>query len=210
MVRWRAALAFFVLWGAGFEAAHAAEKKPGDGPRIIAVTPLEITRGTKTTLLLRGLKLDTATGVQVSPDTAQLAATIGEKKKAPLPNGAEANKIGDTQVAAIIDTPESLAATSLKIAVTTPEGTTAALEIPVVNATDLTDEKEPNGGFREAQPIKAGERLRGCIKEDKDVDVFRFEEACRYESNDRSARGAPELFARSRADALRSDRKLLS
>src|SRR4051794_21944916 len=40
--------------------SFAQEKKLADTPRIIAAAPLEVTTGGKTTLLLRGIKLDTA------------------------------------------------------------------------------------------------------------------------------------------------------
>jgi hypothetical protein len=161
--------------GTAVSSVSAQEKKPSDAPRIIAVAPLEITRGTKTTLRFRGLKLDDATAVQVTPASAGIVATVGEKKKATLPNGAEAKTVGDTEVSVLLETPESTTASALKIAVTTNGGTTQSLEIPVVKAADFTEEKEPNGGFREAQPLTFGQLLRGSIKEDRDVDVYRVD-----------------------------------
>ena len=44
----------------------------------------------------------------------------------------------------------------------------------VREAATLVEEKEPNGGFAEAQPIELGRTIRGSVKEDKDVDVFQF------------------------------------
>jgi len=104
-----------------------------------------------------------------------VTAELGEKKKATLPNGAEANKIGDTQVAVVLSLPDSLKDGSLKLSVITPDGSTPPLDVPIINAADAAEEKEPNGSFREAQLIQLGRLIRGCVKEDKDVDVYRFE-----------------------------------
>src|SRR3954462_1586495 len=97
-VRGRSTVAILIV-GTGIAVSCpvlAQEKKPSDAPRIIAVAPLEVTRGTKTTLRFRGLKLDDATAVKVTPTSAELSATIVEKKKATVPNGAEAKAVGDT------------------------------------------------------------------------------------------------------------------
>jgi hypothetical protein len=36
-------------------------------------------------------------------------------------------------------------------------------------------EKEPNNGFREAQPLTPGQQVQGAISQKQDVDVYRFE-----------------------------------
>jgi hypothetical protein len=45
----------------------------------------------------------------------------------------------------------------------------------VLRAEDLIEEKEPNGGFKQTQPLAMGKTLLGTVKEPADVDVFRFE-----------------------------------
>jgi hypothetical protein len=153
--------------------AVAQDRKMSDGPRITAVAPFTLTPGQPTTLHVRGLKLDTATGVLVQPTTAGLVVQMGEAKKSPPPNGAEAKKYGDTEVEVKLTAVPSSA--PLQLIVETVAGRTPPVLLPVVAASDSIEEKEPNGAFREAQPIGFDKIVRGCINTDKDVDVFRFE-----------------------------------
>jgi hypothetical protein len=152
-----------------------AEDKAPPAPIITAVTPLEIVPGVATTLHIRGLLLDTATEVRVTGVSGDLATQIKEKKKADLPNGLEAKDVGDTQVEATLTAPADLAPGEVKFRVVTPAGTTIEHSLRVAEASSLVDEKEPNNGFRNAQPIEFGETIRGAIQQDKDVDVFKFD-----------------------------------
>ncbi len=157
---------------AGF--AHSEDKKSQLTPVIIAIAPLELTPGVNTTLHVRGLQLDTATDVRFSGTLTTFAAQIKEKKKADLPNGLEAKEIGDTQIEVALTVPAELPVGSVHFKVVTPEGETSEHEIRVLNASDILEEKEPNDGLRTAQPLEAGKILRGSIKADKDVDVFKI------------------------------------
>src|SRR5439155_2829501 len=47
--------------------------------------------------------------------------------------------------------------------------------LTVVPAGALIREKEPNGGFHQAQSVSFGKTIQGVIGEAKDVDVFKFE-----------------------------------
>lgn len=153
-------------------AGHAQEKK-NDGPRITGVAPFTLTPGQTTTVRLRGLKLDTATAVVVQPATAGLVIERGEGKKSPPPNGAEVKKYGDTELE--VKLTAALPTAPLQLIVETSAGRTPAVALPVIAASESVEEKEPNGGFREAQPLTIGKIVRGCINSDKDVDVYRFE-----------------------------------
>ena len=150
--------------------ARAEDQKP-DTPRITAIAPLDVVRGQDTTLRIRGVKLSGETEVRFS---AALKVEIKEKKAAEIPNGLDAKDVGDTQLEVKLTVPGDLPAGPLALSVVTPEGTTAARELRVLDAANCVDEKEPNGSLREAQPIELGKTLRGTIKEDKDVDVFQF------------------------------------
>ena len=149
---------------------HAEDKTP-DLPRITAIAPFDLVPGKETSLRIRGVKLGNATEVRLP---SGLKAEIKEKKAADIPNGLDAKDVGDTQIEARLTIPADQPVGPLAISVVTPEGTTAPRELRVLDATSCVDEKEPNGGLREAQPIEMGKMLRGSIKEDKDVDVFRF------------------------------------
>ena len=45
----------------------------------------------------------------------------------------------------------------------------------MLSVEELIEEREPNGGFKQAQPLAPGKTLVGTVKEAADVDVFRFE-----------------------------------
>ncbi len=152
-------------------AAFAADDKK-DAPRLMGVAPLEVSPGTEVTLKFRGLKLDTVTEVRF-PALPAVKVDVKEKKKADLPTGQEAKDVGDTQCEAAAKLPADLPAGRLAVEVVTPGGVLAR-ELRVVAADAIVEEKEPNNGFREAQPIVPGKILRGKIEGEKDVDVFAF------------------------------------
>ena len=150
--------------------AALAEEKKDEAPRVFALFPIQLTAGEKTTLRLRGVKLKDATEVRVAPDAQ---ATLKEKKDTGVPNGLEAKDVGDNEVAIELTPPEGCG--KLSVEIVTPGGVTKSREVSVFPKDALVAEKEPNNGFREAQPIEPGKPLRGKIDADKDVDVFRFD-----------------------------------
>lgn len=147
----------------------AQDKK--DVPRITAIAPMSVTAGSVANLVVRGLKLDSATEIRF-PGWPALKAELKEKKKAALPNGLEAKDVGDTQFEASVTFPADLPLGTLAVEVVTPAGTTETREISVVEAATRVDEKEPNNGFTEAQIFELGKTVRGQVKEDRDVDVY--------------------------------------
>ena len=151
---------------------RAQEKKP-DGPRVTAISPITVSPGTTVTLKVRGAKLSTATEVRF-PTAPSVKVTLGEKKSADVPAGLDAKDIGDTQLEAELILPCDVAPGLLGFVVITPDGTATGGSVRVRAAAQLLAEKEPDNGFREAQPIELGGLMVGSIKEDKDVDVFRF------------------------------------
>lgn len=154
-------------------AASAQDKKP-DVPRITALVPLEVTPGSTAKLRVRGVKLAAASEVQFPDAKVPLTAVIKEKKAADLPNGLDAKDVGDSQIEFTIEVSAELPCGLVQFRVVTPDGTTAPGVLRVIEASALVEEKEPNGSFREAQPVELGKTVRGVIKEDKDVDVFQF------------------------------------
>ena len=150
---------------------QAEEKKP-EPPRVIAVAPIAATAGSTVTMRLRGAKLDKATELKFTG--SPLAAEIKSKAAVAVPNGADAKDVGDTQLEAQVILPAETKPGAMKFTVTTPEGTTEERELRILDAATLVQEKEPNGGFREAQEIAPGKLVLGALQEDKDVDVFRI------------------------------------
>ena len=152
-----------------------AQEKKSEKPRITAITPLQVVPGATVTLRVRGLKLNGATELRFAGAAGAMTGKVKEAKAADMPTGLEAKDVGDTQVEASVSVPAELPLGPLSFTVVTPQGDTPPAELQVVNGCDLVEEKEPNGGFREAQPIERGKLVRGSIKEDKDVDVFQVE-----------------------------------
>ncbi|MDB6172659.1 MAG: hypothetical protein JWL59_1970 [Chthoniobacteraceae bacterium] len=151
----------------------AQEKAPA-GPRITAIVPLEVVPGTAVTLRLRGLKLVDTSALEFPDAASRPIVEIKEKKKADLPNGLEAKDAGDTQVEVQLTVPADWQPGTVSFRVITGSESTPVCKLHIVEAAALVEEKEPNGSFREAQPIDFGKIVRGAIKEDKDVDVFKF------------------------------------
>lgn len=156
----------------------AEDSKPAT-PRITAIAPIEVVRGTTATLRIRGVALNGATEIRFPGAPLSIRGDITTKKNAEVPNGLEAKDVGDTMVEVNVVVPAELPSGVLALSVVTPDGTTPPREVRVVAASQIVEEKEPNGGFREAQPIEIGMTIRGLVKEDKDVDVFAFEGVAR-------------------------------
>ncbi len=153
--------------------ALAQEQKP-NVPRITAVVPLEVTPGSTATVRVRGVKLAAASKVQFLEAKTPLTAVIKEKKAADVPNGLDAKDVGDSLIEFTLTVPAELPGGLVNFRVVTPDGTTAPAVLRVIEAAALVEEREPNGSFREAQPVELGKTVRGVVKEDKDVDVFQF------------------------------------
>ena len=159
--------------------ASAQEKKDENKkkePRVTVVAPLAVTAGSTVTLKIRGLELLEATEVRFPGAKVAPAAEVKAKAKVPVPEKLEAKDVGDTQVEVELKLPPDTPPGELSLVVVTPAGETRPHALPVHAPQALTDEKEPNGGFRTAQEILASSAsvtLRGTIQENNDVDVFR-------------------------------------
>ncbi len=158
----------------GCSSTLPAQEKPAERPKIIAVSPLTLMPGANVHLKIRGLKLRDATEVRVSGAPAGVRAEIVEKKAAEVPNGLDGKLFGDTLVEVTLPVPDEPSAVGIHLSVITPSGTTPTAEVRIALPGSFVPEKEPNNGFREAQPTEFKRTIFGTVKEDKDVDVFRF------------------------------------
>ena len=151
--------------------ADAEDKKP-EPPKIVAVAPLRLVIGETQKIQLRGLKLKAVTEVRCTPP---MVLSVKEKKDAAPPNGLSANDVGDQELVVEVTVPADCTARTISLEVVTPDGTTIPREFAIVAKDAAAREKEPNNGFREAQPWDTGKPMTGRIDADKDVDVFRAE-----------------------------------
>jgi Bacterial pre-peptidase C-terminal domain len=154
----------------------AQDKKPPekkDAPRVIVALPLGIPAGKTTKVTLRGLKLDAATEVRFP--VVKATAKVVSKGKATVPNMQEAKHVGDTQIEVEVTLPADVPDGTAEFIVMTPAGESASHKLLVEKTIAVIAEKEPNNGFKQAQPITLPQAVDGAIGQNQDVDVFRFE-----------------------------------
>ena len=154
----------------------AQDKKPPekkDAPQVIVAIPLGIPAGKTTKVTLRGLKLDAATEVRFP--VAKATAKVLSKGKATVPNMQEAKHVGDTQIEVEVTLPADAPEGAAEFTVVTPTGESTPHKLLVEKTIAVIAEKEPNNGFKQAQPIALPQAVDGAIGQNQDVDVFRFE-----------------------------------
>jgi hypothetical protein len=142
------------------------------GPKIVVAIPLGIKPGATTRLKLRGLKLDTATEVRCQEPKG--SAKLLKKGSARVSDPKEANRVGNTEAEIEVTLPPDCPARTVTVTVLTPAGESPPHAL-LVDRVPVVAEKEPNNGFREAQPITPGQDVQGAISQNQDVDVYRFE-----------------------------------
>jgi hypothetical protein len=158
------------LLAAALAPAQGKKKAAPAGPKVLMALPPGVKPGATHKVTLRGLKLDGAKEVRLSKGTAKLL----KSQKVAVPNGLDANKVGDSQVEVELSIPADAAGDAVTVQVVTPAGTSTEHKV-LLDRTPIVTEKEPNDGFKTAQPIKVGDVVQGAISGGQDVDVFRFE-----------------------------------
>ena len=122
---------------------------------------------------MRGLNLDRASEVRLRE--AKGTARVVAKGKAAVPNQQPPAAVGDTQVEVEVTLPPDTPAGTVSLVVVTPAGETPPHALLVERSLALAAEKEPNNGFRQAQPITLPQAVDGAVGQPQDVDVFRLE-----------------------------------
>jgi hypothetical protein len=148
-----------------------AEKK--DTPRVVVAVPLGVPAGVKTKLTIYGLKLDTATDVRFAEP--KVVAKVLKKAKVPVSNQQDPNRIGDSLLEVEVIVPPETTMAQLSFVVVTPAGESEPHKLMVNGELAPIPEKEPNNGFRSAQPIQVPQIIDGAINPAQDTDVFRLE-----------------------------------
>jgi hypothetical protein len=151
--------------------AQPKQPMPKDQPKVLMALPFGIAPGKTSKLVLRGLKLDTATEVRLA---GKGSVKLLKKSKAAVPAQQDAGRVGDSQVEVEVALPADVMGDRVELTVVTPAGSSAAHKVLIDRAAVLT-EKEPNNGFKTAQAIMVGQTVEGSIAHAQDVDVYRFE-----------------------------------
>ncbi len=163
-------------------ATHAAdgkkdkkeEKKP-EPPRVVVALPLAVSAEMTNKIKIRGQNLTEVTALRFTNDAVKATVLLKGRTKVDVPKDADAKQVGDTQVEVEVSFPPDAPPGTNYFTLTSTNGVSAAHPLIVLPAGDLIDEKEPNGGFRQAQSLAPGRTLLGMVKEPGDVDVFRVE-----------------------------------
>lgn len=166
---WRVVAALVLLTAA----LAPAQKRPApkDGVKVLMSLPFGVVPGKAVKLDLRGLKLETAKEVRVSP---RGTAKVLNKGKVAVPNTQDASKVGDSRAEIELTVPADLKDDAVELVVVTATGPSPPHRV-LIDRGPLVAEKEPNEGFKQAQPIKLGDVVQGTIDRAQDVDTYRFE-----------------------------------
>ncbi len=158
----------------GFAEEKKEEKKKPEPPSVAVVIPLGITTGVTNQIKIRGQNLTNVTEMRFSDTNCHAEIVMKSKGKADFPKELEVKKVGDTQIEVELRLAENTPLGTNTFTLISPDGESKPHPLLVFEPGSLLAEKEPNGGFREAQEIEFAKRVQGAIQEAKDVDVFRF------------------------------------
>jgi hypothetical protein len=150
------------------------EKKP-EPPRVIVALPLAVKTGTTNSIVIRGLNLTNVTELRFTNEAVKAGVVLGKQTRAEVPKDSDIKKVGDTQIAAEIFLPADTSLGTNWFTLASPDGVSEPRPLLFLSPADLLEEKEPNGGFRDAQALSIGQTVSGIIKDAGDVDVFRFD-----------------------------------
>lgn len=166
----RPLLLMALLFGPALGQPKPPEKK--DEPKVVVAVPLGVPAGKETKIVLRGLRIDTATAVECSEIEGKVE--IVRKGKANVPNQVKPETVGDTEIELQLPPVDGSMVKQLRLTVVTPAGKSAPHAVPVDDAAVIA-EKEPNPGYRQAQAVALGQTVAGVVASPQDVDCFRFE-----------------------------------
>lgn len=156
----------------------AAEDKKKDEkkevPRLIGVTPFSLLRGATTTVRITGANLADANAVRLEGEAGAIKAVIKSHGKIAGDKKGDPAKVGDSQVELEINVPADAVVEGISFILSAKGGETPPRSLVVLSPSSVIEEKEPNGGFREAQEIERGKTVRGTISDATDVDVYSF------------------------------------
>lgn len=163
------------LNSSGQDGDSAREPGPPEPPDAFLTVPLVVEKGQTTPCLIRGRSLHTVERIEAP---AGVQAIVRSTKEAEIPEGWKPEQIGDQQLACEVTVAADCRLdppSPLTLLLKTASGESTTIDIAVAECGMVVDEKEPNGGFREAQALASNRTARGVIATNKDVDVFHFE-----------------------------------
>lgn len=143
-------------------------------PQIVVAAPLAVEAGKTTKITLRGVKIDDISEIRLH-EPKSTGRVIGKGNKVAVPNNANPAQVGDSEVEVEITLPSEVPGSTVPFSVVGPGGESKPHLLIVKDNTPIVMEKEPNDGFKNAQPISYPCVVEGSIRQPQDVDVFRFD-----------------------------------
>lgn len=145
-----------------------------DAPHALFATDLAAPAGATTKLTLRGLKLESATGVQVGLPTAR-ARVLGKSRAADAPKDQyDKSRVGDSTIDIELTLPADVPSEFVPVSLVGPAGVGPPCRVLVHAGPPPTAEKEPNDRYGLAQPLTLPSLVLAKFEKPKDVDVFGF------------------------------------
>ncbi len=166
------AIAFAFLTGTS--TAQPKKESTEAPPQVLFAMPLAIELGKTSKLTVRGLRLDTVTEIHLQ-EPRSTGKIVGKGKKIAVPNGMNANQVGDSEIEIEVTLPKEVAGSVVPFTLLNAGGESKPHELLVGDLSTVIIEKEPNDSFKQAQPIVVPCVVEGTIRQPQDVDVFRFE-----------------------------------
>lgn len=157
-----------------FPADKKEDTKKPEPPSIALALPFAAVPGKTNKIKIRGQNLTNVTEIKFNSSNVHPALTIKSKGKAEVPKEMDAKKVGDTQLEVELFLPDKTAPAPLVFTALSANGESKPATLAMVASESLLSEKEPNNGFRDAQPCELGKTIQGTIGEAKEVDVFRL------------------------------------
>jgi hypothetical protein len=144
-----------------------------NAPKLLYAVPLVAKPGEKQKLALRGKNLATVKEVKVSGVDGAKVKLLGAKAVG-VPNNYPGERVGDSEVEIELELPKHARPAEVKLTAIGPGGDSNAYTLLLRDELPTVAEKEDNGGFEAAQMIPFPSAVEGTIKNERDVDVFKF------------------------------------
>ncbi len=141
-------------------------------PKLNIISPLAIEKGVTQKILIRGLNLPANTQIHFGENEHKILRCFHSRKSTPPPNRLNKLVTGDTQFTLELTVPPSFEGSSLPLFLETPEGKTKTASIQILP--HLQWEKNNDGSFEKAIPIKPGTPVHGTIHKNQDVDTYKI------------------------------------
>ena len=170
----RFALAVILVIVASTVLAQDKKAKKEPAPKLLYAIPLVARPGEKQKVTLRGRGLAGVKGVNVT-GAEGAAVKLLSAKSVGVSTNYPVDRLGDSEVEIELTLPKAARPGAIKLSAMSGAGESNAYSLLIRDALPVVIEKEPNDGFAQAQALTLPAAVEGTIKNERDVDVYKFE-----------------------------------